>query len=70
MQEFWRLISFLTCLAGFIIVAGAMLIRGESPFTAAVRAIAVFIALWVALGILRAFVGIAAGPGPNDETPE
>jgi len=66
MREFWRLISLLVCIVGFLLVGTVMLCRGESLLTAALTAIAAFAVLWIAQGFLRALLDLAAGTEDGD----
>jgi hypothetical protein len=61
MKDFWQLLSILTSLAGFLIVAGVLLVRGEDILIAAIRAVLVFAALWAVQNILRGLLSLTAG---------
>jgi exosortase/archaeosortase len=58
MKEFWRFISILISLSGFLVVGAVLLLRGEGFTTTVVRAVTTFAALWVVLGVLRALAGM------------
>lgn len=60
MKDFWRLVSILTSLAGFLIVAGVLLVRGEDLFMSALRGVFVFVVLWAVQNILRALLSLTA----------
>jgi len=60
MKEFWRLVSLMVSLAGFLIVAGVLLLQGESLLSVVVKAVAAFAVLWVAQALLRALLGLTA----------
>lgn len=61
MRDFCRLISILISLAGFLIVAVTLLMRGECLLTAAIKSSLVFTALWVVQGFLSNLINQAAG---------
>jgi len=61
MREFCQLIRILISLAGFLIVAGTLLMRGECLLMAAIRALLVFAALWVVQGFLSGLIDQSAG---------
>ena len=46
MEGLYRLLSLIVSLAGFTVVAGALLMRGECLFTVATRGVAAFAVLW------------------------
>ena len=67
MKGFWQLISLMISLGGFLVVAGVLLVRGEPLWSAAVRAVLVFVALWVVQGVLGALLSLAANSQTTDE---
>lgn len=67
-KEFWRLITCLVSLAGFIVVAASLLAGGECLLWAVGRGVLVFLALWVVLNLLGQFLGLAAGAETGGET--
>lgn len=67
MKEFWQFVSILISLAGFLVVAGILLVRGECLLTAAIKAVFVFVALWVAQSVLRALLNFTITPTNSKE---
>ena len=65
MQELWRLIGFYISLAGFLVVAGISLHRGDQVFDAAVRSLVVFAVLWFGQRIIQGVLGMAADSRPE-----
>ena len=57
MKDFWRFVSLMVSLVGFLIVAGTLLAKGETLFNAALRAVLVFAGLWIVQGILCSLLG-------------
>lgn len=58
MKEFWQLVSILIALAGFLIVAGILLTRGECLLTTAFKSVLVFTALWAVQSVLRTLLNL------------
>ena len=65
MQGFWRLISILICLSGFLIAGGVSLVRGESFFIAVVKAVLAFTALHVVENVLGGILVAVTGSSPG-----
>ena len=63
MQGFWQLFSILISLLGFIITGALLLVRGDSLAFAAVKAIAAFVALYIAQRMLGGILIAVAGSG-------
>ncbi|MEN6372164.1 MAG: hypothetical protein ABFD64_09150 [Armatimonadota bacterium] len=61
MKEFCQLISILIALAGFLVVAAVLLVRGESLLIAAFKSVLVFAALWAVQSVLRTLISFAVG---------
>jgi hypothetical protein len=60
MEGLYRLLSLIVSLAGFTVVAGALLIRGESLFTVATRGVLAFTVLWVVQSAIGGIFKLAA----------
>ncbi len=60
MEGLYRFLSLIVSLAGFTVVAGTLLMRGESLFTVATRGVLAFVALWVVQGAIGGIFKLAA----------
>jgi hypothetical protein len=73
MREFWRLLSILVSLAGFLVVAGVLLYKGDAVLSAAIKAAAAFAFLMFTQRVMTGVLGLAAdsrpapGPAEGDE---
>lgn len=67
MKDFWRFVSLMVSLLGFLLVAGMLLAKGETLFDAAVRAVLVFAGLWIVLSFLCAILGLTLGTGNREQ---
>lgn len=69
-REFRRLVSLLVALAGFSLVAGALLMQGECLLVVAFRSILAFLAIWAFMSLLGSLLGLVADSQPADEVSE
>jgi hypothetical protein len=70
-SEFWKLISVLLCLAGFLITGGGLLLQGTSFVEATVKATIALIVLYVLLRIVGSILVSMADHLPSaDEEKE
>lgn len=60
MEGLYRFLSLIVALSGFTVVAGTLLMRGESLFTVATRGVCTFALLWVVLGAVGGIFRLAA----------
>ena len=60
MEGLYRFLILIAALAGFTVVAGALLLRGECLFTVAARGVLTFALLWVVLGAIGGVFRLAA----------
>lgn len=60
MEGLYRLLSLIVALAGFTLVAGTLLMRGECLFTVATRGVFTFTVLWVLLAAIGGIFRLAA----------
>ncbi|MDO8586205.1 MAG: hypothetical protein Q7T82_04120 [Armatimonadota bacterium] len=65
MQDLWRLISFYISFAGFLLVAGISLYRGDAILDTAIRSLVVFAVLWFGQRVLQCVLGMAADSRPE-----
>jgi|GEM_PF-2822495 len=61
MAEFWRLVTIMICLVGFLATGCVLLARGETLFLAVLRAVSVFVGLFVVQKLLGAILVFAVG---------
>jgi hypothetical protein len=66
-KEFWRLITCLVSLAGFMVVTGSLLVRGDCLFWAVGRGVLVFLVLWVVQNLLGQLLGLVACAEPSQK---
>lgn len=59
-KEFWRLITCLVSLAGFVVVTASLLVSGENILWAVGRGVIVFLVLWVVQNLLGQILGLVA----------
>ena len=60
MEGLYRLLSLIVSLAGFTVVSGTLLMRGESLFTVATRGVLAFAVLWIVQGAIAGIFKLAA----------
>ncbi|MDH7481924.1 MAG: hypothetical protein QHH26_08135 [Armatimonadota bacterium] len=67
MDGFYQLVCLLISLAGFMIVIGVLLIRGEPILVTAVKGVLAFVALKIILGVLsKLFNAVACSENTNE----
>lgn len=65
--KIWWIASYLISVTGFAVVGGVSLYNGEALYITAIRAVAVFIALWLVLRFLRALLGLTIVSESHEE---